>query len=180
MSTPNNISLEEVKMLIHNALSCFYSNDRELFEYRTEDGAVAERCMVFHIGWYILNYIAALDKFKWANVDCEYNRNFEHPKSMYKETLKGIRTKIKDTVPDLLIHKRKSNDQNLLVIEFKKGDPKRQDVLNDEEKLMYFTDLSNEYKYPYGLYIELHKRKAKVHVFQSGKHLSHLDYSLEF
>lgn len=176
MNYKDMVTFEELKALINSALADFYTNDSVLLDYNTEDKAVAERCMVFHIGWYIISRIKGIPSLSWANVDCEYNRNFNHPKSMYEITLAGIQKKIKDAVPDLLIHQRRSNENNLLVVEFKKGTPSDTLFLNDEEKLIYFTDAQNEYKYSFGLYIELHKNTASVKVYQGGKHKSHLDY----
>lgn len=43
-------SIEDVKLLIEDALYCFYKNDFSLMNYKTEDKAVSERCMVFRIG----------------------------------------------------------------------------------------------------------------------------------
>lgn len=50
-------SIEDVKLLIGDALNHLYKNDFSLMDYETEDKAVSERCMVFRIGWYILNYM---------------------------------------------------------------------------------------------------------------------------
>lgn len=141
MSNKENISFDEVKAFVGAALREFYIHDGQLLEYDTMDAAVAERCMVFHIGWYMLDLLRSTPKLSWANIDCEYNRNFAHPKSMYMQTLKGIREKIKDAVPDLLIHRRRSNEDNLLVIEFKKGKAAQTGIQNDEQKLEYFTNL---------------------------------------
>ncbi len=177
MNFKHGITLTDIMDLVKESLQDFYSNDSILLDYYTENDAVAERCMVFRIGWYMLNRICKADKFNWADIDCEYNRNFDHPKSMYKLTLDGISEKIKDMIPDLLIHKRRENENNLLVIEFKKGTPTATQKANDVEKLLYFTDTSKEYGYDYGLYIELHKRSATIQVYQAGKHKSHLDFS---
>lgn len=176
MSNLDVVSLDDLKEIVVSSLNDFYSKDKELFAYKTDADAVAERCMMFRIGWYILDRVRKNPKLQWANVDCEYNRNFEHPKSMYAETQSGIMEKTKNAVPDLLIHKRKSNSNNLLVIEFKKGTPTKDGMMNDEDKLLYFTDSKSEYKYKYGFYIELHQKRAKLKIFQDGKHMSHLDF----
>lgn len=177
MCYKQNITFDDIKSLVQCSLEDFYTQDSVLLDYNTENDAVAERCMMFRIGWYMLNKMKTLEKFHWADLDCEYNRNFDHPKSMYKLTLEGLPEKIKDAIPDLLIHKRRSNENNLLVIEFKKGTPSPNQKDNDEEKLIYFTDTSKEYGYDIGLYIELHKNKALIKVYQNGTHKSHLDYT---
>ena len=177
MYDKRTVTLQEIQALFEGALQDFYTRDSVLLEYDTEEAAVAERCMVFRIGWYMLNRMQTLPTLSQADLDCEYNRNFDHPKSMYRHTLEGITSKIKDAVPDLLIHGRRSNENNLLVIEFKKGAPSAESVLVDEEKLMYFTDSAKEYRYDWGLYVELHKHSVGIRVYQNGQHKSHLDYT---
>ena len=177
MDRKQQVSLDEIIMIINDSLKMFYDKDSILLEYKTEDEAVAERCMVFRIGWYLRDRIRELSKFNGTDVDCEYNRNFNHPKSMYIRTLEKIQKK--NVIPDLLVHKRKTNNRNLLVIEFKKGNPPVKQKQDDEMKLAYFTDSNEEYGYDYGLYIELYKKKAKIKVYQNGEHKSHLDYIFE-
>lgn len=168
------ISFEDVKLLIENALYHFYKNDLKLIDYKTEDKAVSERCMVFRIGWYIQNYMSKHAKWSSLDLDAEYNRCFGHPKCMYKQTIDGIKEKIGDAVPDLLIHKRLENEKNLAVFEFKKsGSYEKSGRENDYKKLEYFTALTNEYKYKYGFWIVLYKnKKADIHIFINGKEKS--------
>lgn len=175
-------SLEEVKLLIEDALYCFYKNDFSLINYKTEDKAVAERCMVFRIGWYIQNYMNREEKWSLFDLDAEYNRCFNHPKSMYRQTLNGIKKKLGDAVPDLLIHKRRKNNNNIVVFEFKKnGSYEKKGKNSDYKKLKYFTDSTNEYKYKYGLWIVLYKtKKADIHIFIDGKERSDKKYTWEY
>lgn len=174
-----DISLEKVKALIEDALYHFYKNDGTLIDYKTENKAVSERCMVFRIGLYIQNYMSQKEEWSLLNLDAEYNRCFDHPKGMYKLTLDGIREKIKDAVPDLLIHKRKKNESNIAVFEFKKGGPYAKNGRDaDFEKLKYFTNPENEYKYRYGFWIVLYReRKADVYIFINGKEKSDKKYT---
>ena len=175
-------SIEDVKLLIGDALNHFYKNDFSLMDYETEDKAVSERCMVFRIGWYILNYMNKETKWSSFCLDAEYNRCFDRPKSMYKQTLDGIKMKIGDAVPDLLIHQRRENDKNMVVFEFKKnGTYEKIGKEADFKKLMYFTDLTNEYKYKYGLWIVLYKnKKADIHIFINGKEQSNIKYTWNY
>lgn len=175
-------SIEDIKILIADALYHFYQNDFSLMNYETEDKAVSERCMVFRIGWYIQNYMNKETKWSSFDLDAEYNRCFEHPKSMYRQTLDGIKKKIGDAVPDLLIHKRGDNDNNMVVFEFKKsGLYEKNGKDADYKKLMYFTDLKNEYKYKFGLWIVLYKtKKADIHIFIDGKERSDKKYTWEY
>lgn len=157
---------ELVKECLKQALEQFYKEDGILFDFKTENEAVCERSMVFRIGLYLHDILKKNENLKEFDIDNEYNRNFEHQKSMYKQTLEKIEEKY--TYPDLIVHKRKSNDYNLMIIEFKKGIPKEKDKRSDVEKLKYFTNFENEYKYKFGFYIELHKNIAHVHVYMQG------------
>lgn len=174
----NNFNLEEAKVLIDYALSEFYKKDKQLLDYKSVKDAVSENCMVFRIGWYMLNKIQNDPRYDEISLDCQYNRNFEHPKGMYKTIEEGIKEKIKNAIPDLILHKRHFNSENLMVIEFKKDKPNEAKIAaNDIEKLCYFTSLENEYKYSYGFYIWLYKKdKAAVKVFKNGKEMGSLCY----
>lgn len=176
----DKIDLEALKKLLEESFRCLYQLDTELFDYKTENRAVSERCIVFRLGWYLQALLQTYDTFKTFKVDAEYNRCFDHPKSMYKETLEGIRVKIGDAIPDLIIHKRKSNTQNLAIFEFKKaGSYAKSGRDEDFKKLEYFTDPNNEYKFKYGFWIVLYKKKVDVHIFQRGEEKSHLKYTWE-
>ena len=172
------ITLIEAQEIINNALTRFYSQDQALIDsYSSIKNAVSENCMLFRIGWYMHEYVKNKKGFESLSIDCQYNRNFEHPKSMFASTLSGIETKIKDPIPDLLLHQRGSNNNNIFLIELKKGKPKKNELDNDVEKLCYFTDDSHEYKYKFGFSIWLYKKAhAKIKVYIDGKERSHLNY----
>ncbi len=164
-----NVSFEIIKNCVELAIKKFYKEDKLLFEFKTEEDAVCERSMAFRIGTYLQRILEEDEILKIYNVDSEYNRNFNHPKFMYKKTLAAIEKKY--TYPDIIVHQRKNNENNLLIIEFKKGKPKKDSKLNDFEKLKYFTDYKKEYRYSYGMYIELHRNVAYVYVFENGKEM---------
>lgn len=170
-------TLEEAKDLIDYALSEFYKKDTLLVDYKSIKASVAENCMVFRIGWYLLNKIQNDPRYAEISLDCQYNRNFKHTKGLFKETEDGIREKLKDAIPDLLLHKRRDNAENLMVLEFKKGKPTKEQMAIDIEKLCYYTNQDNEYKYSFGFAIWLYKKnRAIIKVFQKGKEMGDLCY----
>lgn len=150
-----------------------------LIDYESENDAVSERCMVFRIGCYMLEAMKEEPQFGWADLDCEYNRNFFDPKMMYIRRRNGNIKQTRNVVPDLLIHERRSNENNLLVVEFKKGLPTKYAKGQDAMKLRYFTNPDEDYHYSFGLYIELHAKSAVVTVFQEGHIQRKLSYLWE-
>jgi hypothetical protein len=86
-------------------------------------------------------------EFPNMNVDCEYNRDHDHVKRLYG--LGSCTTRMDDTnartvFPDIIIHKRNSSE-NLLVLEIKKqNNPEGPE--NDFEKLKaYMVELGYRY-----------------------------------
>ena len=177
MNKEGIITLKEACDLVNYALLEFYKHDHLLLDYKTEKDAIAERCMVFHIGCYMIEKIKSNSKFADYDVDCEYNRNFNAPKGMYKQVLEKIESR--NTYPDMVVHKRRSNKNNLIVIEFKKGRATEDAKKRDIEKLCYFTDPNREYCYNFGLYVELFKKCAKIKIFQNGKEMGASNYTVE-
>lgn len=126
------------------------------------------------------------------NVDVEYNRNYENgeyePKKAYlikdgfreaflkaKETEENL-IKFMDqvtTYPDIIIHKRMSNEKNLLVIEIKKSN-NNGDWEIDRKKLEAFTRRKNDEGYGYTLglhlvfHISKHWRKPEIYWYENG------------
>jgi hypothetical protein len=71
------------------------------------------------------------------------------------------------TYPDILLHKRGSNEHNLLIIEFKTWwSP---DNSRDLIKLKDFTRPDGKYKYKCGLSIILGKDKATIIPLEKGE-----------
>lgn len=91
---------------------------------------------------------------KW-DIDCEYNRDHEHVKSVQLRVDKSKTddTEAKTVFPDIIIHKR-DKDNNLLAIEIKKST--NQDYRSsrefDLEKLKAYR---NDLGYKYTLFLKL-------------------------
>lgn len=163
------------KNLLDETLKLFYSQDSILFDYKNIEKSIAERCMVFRIGVYMYTLMINSGLFPESTLDCEYNRNFDHPKGMYDDVAK----KVVNIIPDLIIHKRKDKENNIVCMEFKKGSPKDEQELHDLKKLEYLTNPQKEYKYRVGFYVVLYRKRAKIKVYQHGRHKSHIDWEFE-
>ena len=72
---------------------------------------VGERAIVFRFAHYLLSNIERMNVDPDLSLDCEYNRNGCLDKAL-PSFPRGV-------IPDIIIHKRGSNDKNVLVMEFK-------------------------------------------------------------
>jgi hypothetical protein len=139
----------------------FYQNDESLLTDGEQRRSGMEQACAFRIGFYLCNLIKDT-KIKSYNVDMEYNKN-------------GIRQKFikveQKTRPDLIVHERWKNTRNLLIVEFK--DVESNHVCSDIEKLKFFTNPSEEYKYKIGVLVELGYKEDDVNYryFQKGKEI---------
>jgi len=72
-------------------------------------------------------------------VDCEYNRHFGDPKRLKLPTRKALDREIRATTvfPDILVHERNTDTNNLVVLELKKPG---EDIAYDELKLRAFRE----------------------------------------
>ncbi|MBV4420418.1 hypothetical protein KM800_13990 [Clostridium tyrobutyricum] len=145
-----------IKMPKHNCTSSKNTNE-PVYNY------TGEREIVFRLGIYLyeimnkkLMSILKLEKDVKLNLDCEYNRNL-----CFSKKVNNIKR-----YPDLILHNRGSNDNNILVIEAKTWwNPNTE---NDEEKLELLTSQKGEYKYKYGLSIKFNTSNVNLVWFEDG------------
>jgi hypothetical protein len=183
---------QKPKEIILSCLEELYTKDSALIY-----NDVSERAITHKLAEYLQK------KIPEYHVDCEYNRNYE--KGRYKpkfikiireETLrrskaiidKALRangtTETDDleslievsTYPDIIVHRRLTNERNLIVIELKKDNTQVPDDF-DFLKLRKFTsrDDENEYKYDLGVFIRLPiknpRNKPVIKWFQFGREI---------
>ncbi|WP_434643723.1 hypothetical protein PQ692_04845 [Thermoanaerobacterium thermosaccharolyticum] len=167
-----NYDIEEIRILVKNALDKLYHNDRYLLEHDVNEQSITHRLAIY-----------LEDVFFNYNVDCEYNRYGDDPKRLKGKSFKKYDKLFKCEIdrlikeidadklakPDIIVHKRGRNDQNLLVIEVKKSNNK--DDNYDILKLMIFTDKDYDLNYKYGLFIKLDKEK-ELYWFCDGEYIS--------
>ena len=152
---------------------------------------ISERAITHKMGEYLQQF------YSDYNVDCEYNRNSvekrEKPKYVdlakdeYERLYPNGRwnrgendTKDISTYPDIIVHKRMCNDNNLLIIEVKKSHSEV-DYELDRMKLRYFTNKessevrgqAHNYGFDYGVFIEIGihpvKIPSKIEVYVDGR-----------
>lgn len=140
----------KIIFLVTKSLQTLYEKDCEIISNHTN-----ERAIVFRFGIYFNNEVEK-NKLNYLNylnykVDIEYNRNIEEPKRLKSEKI---------VIPDLILHKRGSNDNNLLVIEFKTFWNSNQE--EDTKKIENFCNSKGEYKYRYGISILITEKLEDV------------------
>ena len=141
--TTMKITKTEVNLeyLIQAALSLLYKNDKHLIDIHAN-----ERSLVFRFGYYFQNLLSMHSEYKEYDLDLEYNRDGEVPKRTPNHE-KGI-------YPDVILHKRGDNEDNLLVMEFK-GYWNNQGQEEDKSKIHDLMYSNGEYKYKKGYTILL-------------------------
>ncbi len=98
--------------------------------------------------------------FNGYDVDCEYNKHLEGKKE--------------EGIPDILVHKRKTDEHNLLAVEVKakrnleEAEADADDIRKDYEKLRKYTR-DNGLGYTHGLFILLlHEGETVFEWFEHG------------
>ncbi|MBN1304913.1 MAG: hypothetical protein JXA13_10800 [Anaerolineales bacterium] len=145
--------MSEILEMIASSLGKIYENHIYLIEKQ-----VSERSIVFWFGVYFHEILQGTEYSEY-DLDVEYNRNMREPKrTQHSEH---------STYPDLILHKRGSNESNFLIIEFKPWWNPGND--SDLQKLQDFTNPDSEYKYEIGLSILIGLEMAKYTIIKKGE-----------
>jgi hypothetical protein len=132
---------------VESALTTFLAKDKILVAYKTREESLSHR-----IGCYLRDEFEGKNGSEYCKVDCEYDKFGEIGKGIGS---KGIR-------PDIIVHKRGNQSNNLIVIEVKK----RETPLDwDERKLKWMTSQRGKYHYKLGLFLgftKINDSKASI------------------
>lgn len=133
------MDLSQIQARVATAVEALFVNDSILLDYD-----VGERTIVAKLAAYLKGVFPSHD------VDVEYNRHGLDPKTveLSSECYGGGDHRI---FPDVIVHRRSEDRQNLLVIEVKKS-TNREPRACDEAKIRALKD---QYGYEYGVMIEL-------------------------
>jgi len=149
---------EEIKKKSKIALGVLLKSDSFLLEE-----SVNERTITHKLAEYLQI------QFPDWNVDCEYNRKGIEMKKLEGINECGKHIATNRVFPDIIVHRRNS-DENLLVIEFKKIGL---DPICDIRKLELFTNAKGDYKYSLGLFVQFDNNTRfcdlKLIWFRDGK-----------
>lgn len=132
-----------VKQKVNGALDKLKENDNILLEINVNERTISHK---------LAEYLQI--KFSDLSVDCEYNRHNDLIKKLNMPTdhISWDDVESKTVFPDIVVHKRNTDDENLLVIEIKKSSSRIGHQF-DIHKLKAFT--SEPYNYKFGLFLEI-------------------------
>lgn len=130
------MSALKIVPLLASAFDELFTRDCILFDLGAE--GISEQTATFRLGYYLQN------RFPYHNVDCEYNRWFDEPKRDERVDLEWMK-------PDVIIHTRRTQSENLIVIEAKKGLRWDAGWADIEQKLQAFTRTGGRYEYRLGV-----------------------------
>lgn len=147
------MEIEKVKNLVERAVNDLYLMDLDLLE--RENNEVTISCK-------LAQYLFL--KFPGYRVDCEYNRHLNDIKRMNLDNTKKI---IK---PDIIIHKRDIDKDNLVYIEIK-TDHNNENREEDYKKIKAATDPKGEFRYKLGIFIDFNRNKDNLSMkyYQDGE-----------
>ena len=154
------LSKEKIKIIknvVKKSVKRIFENDFILLKNNTHEQDISHR-----LAHYMEN---SLNNYLWfrqsqLSVDVEYNRDIADTKKINNENCR----------PDIIIHERFTNENNIIAVEIKKDNENDRDDFN---KLRSFTQITqgNQYKYQIGLYLSFstNDKKATYVYFENGE-----------
>ncbi len=149
--------------ILRDAINLVYQEERFLLRFADGDREGLEQAFVFRAGIHLSDLLNGTE-YATLDLDSEYNKNYGDAKTS-RRFLKGLR-------PDLIIHRRDSNEENKLVAEFKGW--WNNDIDTDIRKLEDLTDPDDNYHYLIGMFIQIGRTEAKYRCFINGGEVPNL------
>lgn len=136
---------EEATNLVSHALDQLIKHDTQLLDLK-----IGERALHFRIAYYMAQ--SQIIKLP-LTLDCEYNRHFGNEKQLQLPVLQGPSR----VLPDILVHQRNTDENNMLVLEIKRPG---QRLTHDQNKLRAFV---NQLQYRHAGHIIIgHDRRGNL------------------
>jgi len=150
---------EQIRLigLLREAISRVYGEERFLLRYAEGDREGLEQAFVFRVGVH-LNTLLRDTAYEALDLDSEYNKNHGNAKTS-RRFPHGMR-------PDLIIHRRDSNDDNKLVAEFKGW--WNNNLQDDINKLEDLTNPNDNYHSLIGVLVRIEREAANYRYFING------------
>jgi len=146
--------------ILKSAIDAVYHEERFLLRFAKEDIEGLEQAFVFRTGIHLSNKLIGT-LYSEFDLDSEYNKNYGNTKKTTRFP-DGLR-------PDLILHKRSSNQDNKLVAEFK-GYWKRS-IWRDIRKLEDLTDPNEKFQYLIGVFVHIGRTEGTFRYFINGNEI---------
>ncbi len=163
-----NYNIKKINRKVKVAIKILFENDAYLLKKNVHERSISHK---------LAEYLQTL--FPDLNIDCEYNKKGDAEKRYLRDHGPDGNVCSCLIYPDIIIHQRNNQKNNLLVIEIKKKtSPTKKNW--DLEKLIYFTDPSFGYYYAYGLFIEFYANNTEYNLewYKDGKKYNFIDDSV--
>ncbi|MEN6393861.1 MAG: hypothetical protein ABFD53_08640 [Anaerolineaceae bacterium] len=179
-----DIQFNWLEEIIAPSIDLFYCTpkDLDLIQRKAHERTIVAN--IYNKANTMINAKQAIDdRLENLGIDIEYNRNSTNPKRVYEKCgmcpnegcfIKARHLQYTTSSPDMIIHHRGFNDNNQVVVEYKKVSNRNNKERDDDKaKLIYFTcqqpflDHENEnYQYHTGFFIDLGIDRYFVTTFQ--------------
>ena len=136
-------------------------NDFDLIDIDIHEQTVAHRLAVY------LEWELSRNKYLQKNnlsIDCEYNRYT--PDNSKSKSSKKLKTQL--IRPDIIIHQRGTQKNNLCVFELKKNSRSKRTKNNDIFKLKALTSPIQNFCYQYGIALEYDQESIQITLIMNG------------
>lgn len=143
--------------VLQNSITAVYQEERFLLQFTQGERSGLEQAFVFRTGIHLSNLLNGTP-YATLDLDSEYNKNHGNAKTS-RRFPHGLR-------PDLIIHRRDSNEENKLVAEFKGW--WNNYISYDLRKLEDLTDPNDNYHYLVGVFVQIGRTGATYRHFING------------
>jgi hypothetical protein len=153
------LSFQEVEQKVQAALNRLRVQDAFLIRANTNERTISHK---------LAEYLQA--ELPMLKVDCEYNRHGDEIKRLEvpNDNINWDDTEGRTVFPDILVHQRNNDNNNLLVIEVKKSTNTPNNEF-DKNKLIAFTKTPYCYKFGLFLKISMHGTNDYLKWFHNGR-----------
>jgi len=127
---------EDIVTRLGAGFATLFGRDASLFDLGMD--GVNEQTITFRLGHYLQHL------FRDHHVDCEYNRYYDGKKGCEYTGISWMK-------PDVIVHRRGSDQANLVCIEAKKDGQWSDGYADVEKKLLALTRGDGNYRYALGL-----------------------------
>jgi len=160
---------EELERIVCACLEKLRKQDKFLLDIN-----INERTLTHKLAEYLQQNFSEFD------VDCEYNRLEKSKKELElpSDRINWNDTEAKTVFPDIIIHKRGTQEKNILIIEVKKSNSST-DGAFDQNKLMSFTIEPINYEFGLFLKIDMAASDDKLVWYSNGIKISNEEICLD-